>query len=413
VKNPFFVPGGVDSEYGECLSDDAVRVLATEVRLYSIAADGSKHLCSGLASSPPGPTTPSGICYGPQPLYQIEVADQRELTSHAFVTISGRTLPLAQSTLDGEAEWKVWRTQKFYVGHRPTDGDASALVLDITSGTVACAYNPSWEWFWSRFGIGTDTKAVDLEVGEAVESTINDMEAAGWRPSNAANDGDFGDAVHARATAKLTGPHWLHNAWVRLSDNVIVQIGGTNPSGYNGNEVQQVDSIRLAPGVTKSVDDALVDGDIIRIYEVKSRVRNDRSSMAQIERLTAIAHGRDPMLPQGSRLYKVAGGWQDNPSFARMKKLMAIAGGVTTGVAVAGALYAFVQSDKLVKEFESRIGPILITIEGARGDLDRRLSIIEGLQEIKGFISQFLLDGAPADVVMLGTILVVLGKDDE
>jgi len=278
----------LDAEDDQAQTDDAVRITSTQIEIEAT------HLLSGLtfdvygmaAVGLPSVVDDDNGAPGPTGLlkYRVKLTDPRAGLEQMQIGTS--TLSLGPDgagkyvtpsfvvlTPEGKALLAADAVYRLFVGDdemfrlKPSEliGELEqvdyAAVLDIE-------YNPRT----SRTSLKPSSlpKAYH-EIEKVVSDVVTQMEADGWVPDNPADNGAFGNAVHARVTTKLQGKaNIIMDAYVLRTNNQLLSIGH-KPPGFLSSMYTQVDAIALHKGYTPQVDD-LLDPERIEVIEIKSGV---------------------------------------------------------------------------------------------------------------------------------------------
>ncbi len=254
------------------------------------------------------------------------------------------------------------------------------------------------------------------QLHREVDRAVADLETSNWNGLTSIDgttyapndDGAFGKEVHKRASLRLTGSRWMTDVWVLESDNRVIAIGGTQPSGYASTELTQVDVIRLKQGYRPQVGDVLDPARIDDVIEIKTSL-NAELTENQESRLKKVVGGRDIRKGVAVRRWTRARGWHDHRRGLNIRKTFIFAG----GAAVAGltSAYTIFHYTEHEEQFVAEIEPLIDNFRSEQNDAFRALYAAEIIDKMGSYLGRFMVDDTVVDILKLATIYKILGED--
>jgi hypothetical protein len=304
------------------------------------------------------------------PSYTINVFDPRATISQ--VHVDGQTVSLTrtgdhystgpvmairqseQPLLAANQPVSVQSVDGVYT-ERPSDIVGDATVVAIPDGEEpTIQYNPEQkgtELVFAKYAAG-----VEKIIADAVESVENNLFASGWRASNPADLGSFGDVIHSQSIQKIAqaaGDEVLTNALVNWQTRELIAVGVTQGTA----KAAQVDVIILAEGYHPVAGQhQFLDFTKIKIVDIKSSARGTLGG-DQLLRLREIQGGdikriwtRYKWLPGSNTLV-------ENPLYLRHLDVLNSLGLKQIGLTVlaVSAIVGFADADDAFRELDDAL----------------------------------------------------------
>ncbi|HPD16003.1 MAG TPA: hypothetical protein PLE19_13705 [Planctomycetota bacterium] len=197
----------------------------------------------------------------------------------------------------------------------PSQMVAGRQVVRLAQVEPSVSYNPSAP---PRLRVNTVAPTdLDKELEEALNKVIDAMVHDGWTPTNEADPGEFGKAVHALLTSELQHrTRWLMDAYVERGTRRLLSVGAP-PAGVPREAYVQVDAIGLQRGYRPKVG-TLLTVERIHVYEIKTSV-SGALDPEQLARLRAVNGNQKVRLARSGKVYDHAeGGFR---TLARVRNL--------------------------------------------------------------------------------------------
>lgn len=396
---------------------DRVRFTSTRVELLARGLGEEDFFEVGglIATTLDDPTVPDyqplppGMTAGSWLTYVLRVHDPRPGITQ--VTIDGQHLPLVPAG-DGGYETTEFVCLPAIFPHGANLPPYPAVTPD--PGDVTWEYNPSWE-FVAKPKLKEQPEYM-RELHQEVDRAVAELETSNWNGLTSIDgttyapndDGAFGKEVHKRVSRGLTESGWMTDVWVLRSENRIVGVGGTQPSGYASTQLTQVDIIRLKEGYRPQIGDALDPSRIDDVIEIKTSLSTSLTQ-GQLERLQDVVDGRDIRKGVPVRRWTRVRGWHDHQRGINIRKTFRFVGGAAVaGLTSAYTIFHYAEHEQ---QFVSEIEPLIDNFRREQDHAFRAQYAAEIIDKMGSYLGRFMVDDTVIDLLKLATIYRILGED--
>jgi len=242
---------------------------------------------------------------------------------------------------------------------------------------------------------------LNTRVGKAVSEVESEVLTTGWAPENPKYSGAVGKHIHDQLSQTLGGEaRFLTDVYIDLDTNKYFNERVANSV--------QVDAIGLAPGYKKPQPGEVLDYTKIQIYELKTG-KTGRLRKKQLNRLRKIAD-RDVIKVKSALRWDVRKQRVVKPGGSTVKfmRMMEVAGMAITAYTVFNYANYDAEFERVREKWER-----VQTMHEHAGcwTLDVKLEQIEALKMTSRYLSRFLPDDSIADVIEIGAVYDIIGKD--